>query len=781
MSIDETPRGATVQTVPVWMLRLQLLENLGNLRPTAIGNIINALITVFLFYSVASTYLLASGFLLMCGILTWRMQVARTLARHGADEAVILSTSRKVDIIAAAQGVIWGGSITYLFTVASPAQQMFLGILAGGMMNAGTATFRTRPMAARYYLAGIVPGLLISFTMVGSASSFAALGLLLCYTAFLNSQIKLGSTRFDQGALRNRELEQSNETIALLLNDFTQQGSDWLFEFDHEGRIINPSQRLAEACQRPLEMLNGKALNDLLDKEQGAQELASHIRAGRPFRHHIVALTIGNCQHWWSISARPVDAQHWRGVATDITAQRHAEEKVSYMAHYDGLTDLPNRFMFNENLYHAINRDGGRAGLMCLDLDNFKVINDTLGHPVGDKLLQAVARRLEGCASDCEVVARLGGDEFAILVPASQLDKIDGIAAEIIEQLSVPFSLGDHDVVIGTSIGVACAPEQGHDTDALMRNADLALYSAKNLGRNRSVRFEAGMDSAAQERRLIEMDLRSALGKGELRLHYQKLVDIESEAVSGYEALIRWEHPERGTIMPDLFIPVAEETGMIIQIGEWVIRQAVDDLAHWDDPIGVSINLSPAQMRSPSLIGTLANAIARTGVDPERICLEITETVLMQDTETNIETLHALRRLGVTIALDDFGTGYSSLNYLRSFPFSKIKIDRCFIADIDSREDCQAIVRSVVGLANSLGMKTIAEGVERAEQMDQLRNQGCDQVQGFLFSRAVAIEELSDLRRPAKRGAIPGSLEAMEPRPVVLPKVGNLPARSKAA
>ena len=733
-----------------WLLHKQLEENLTNLKPATVGNLINALICAALFINTVSLTVIAAGLLSLGILLAWRARLASELRQAGADDDEALQLiRRRINLLALLLGSLWSVALTTLFFFATTDQRMFLGILAAGMMNAGTATFRTRPRAARLYLAALVPGLTASFLITQTVSGLAALGLLACYAAFLNAQIGLGAERFDVAAGRERALEQSNATIALLLNDFAEQGSDWLFELDAEGRIRHADQRLAEACRRPLETLDGKYWRDLFDASNEREQMIVHIAEGRAMRHLILSMTIGQVQHWWSISARPVNTG-WRGVCTDITAQRHAEERVSYMAHYDGLTDLPNRFMFNESLYHCLNQQGG-AGLMCLDLDNFKTINDTLGHPVGDRLLKAAARRIEACVGGDELVARLGGDEFAVLVRADRIDAIDALAAAIIDTLSQPFALGDHDVVIGTSIGIAVGPQHGRDTDMLMRNADLALYSAKALGRNRAIRFESGMDEAAQARRLIELDLRSALGKGELRLHYQQLVDVGSGTISGHEALIRWEHPLRGIVMPNTFIPVAEETGLIIQIGEWVIRQAIADLASWNEELTVSINLSPSQMRSPSLIGTIAHAIAANGVDPGRICFEITETVLMQDSDANIETLHMLRRLGVNIALDDFGTGYSSLNYLRSFPFTKIKIDRCFIAEIDVREDCQAIVRSVVTLASSLGMKTTAEGVERPEQMTMLRAQGCDEVQGFLFSKAVARDELSDLRHSSPK------------------------------
>lgn len=296
------------------------------------------------------------------------------------------------------------------------------------------------------------------------------------------------------------------------------------------------------------------------------------------------------------------------------------------------------------------------------------------------------------------------------------------------------------------SVGLAAWTPDMEDANQLLKYADLALYSAKGAGRNRVACFEEGMDVAAQARRNLELDLRASLGRHEMRLHYQPLVDLKTQSKIGYEALLRWEHPERGVVMPDDFIGVAEETGMIVQLGEWVIRKALDDAATWDEKLTVAINLSPSQMRSASLVSTIVNALAQSGVNPSRLELEITESILMQDSEANIRTLHILRNLGIRVSLDDFGTGYSSLNYLRSFPFDKIKIDRCFVSEIDTREDCRVIIRSVISLAQNLGMTTTAEGVEREDQVKELLMEGCDQVQGFLYGKAEALEECTDLR-----------------------------------
>jgi predicted signal transduction protein with EAL and GGDEF domain len=389
--------------------------------------------------------------------------------------------------------------------------------------------------------------------------------------------------------------------------------------------------------------------------------------------------------------------------------------------------------------------------------------------------LQAIAQRLELCISPDDMVARLGGDEFAMLLTGNDAHiRAEFVANCVIEAVNAPVELDGHYILPATSIGIAIGPDHGDDADTLLRNADLALYVAKHNGRNRFAAFAPGMDVAAQARRQLETDMRNALASDQLRLVYQPLVDINTREVSGYEALLRWEHPERGTVMPVDFIPVAEETGLIVQLGEWVIRTGLTELAHWHAPISLSINLSPTQMRSGNLIPTIINALARANVDPGRVEFEITETVLMHDTDANLAVLHRLRDIGVRISLDDFGTGYSSLNYLRSFPFDKIKIDRCFVTDVDVRTDCQAIVKAVTGLATSLGMTTTAEGVEHEAQLEELRAQGCSQVQGYLFSHAVPADQLTDLRRRAP--ILPHAADT-----VILPAIGTIPPRARRA
>ncbi|MBK8373932.1 putative bifunctional diguanylate cyclase/phosphodiesterase [Sphingorhabdus sp.] len=738
-----------------WLLRRQLEEFASTVPGAAAGNLINGAITVVLMRDTVPWPLLGTLALGLCALVVWRFLIARQANRQFRNYVRLKGLSNQILANAIGFGGLWGCIVWAVMYWGTSVDSIFAGIVGAGMMSAGVISYRSIGKAASFYVLSWLPGAALALTSLSDDVAYACLGLLVCYVVVLGANINTTAERFITGCERERELKRSRDTIGLLLHQFTEQGADWLVEVDRRGRLLNPCTRLATATLLPQETLDGMAFHSLLNPDESAAELSEHFRAGRSFRNHIVSVFVGGEKRWWSLSAQPVKDGRvaYRGVVTDITAQREAEDRVTYLAHYDSLTDLPNRFHFNQQLYQAL-RTRKPMALMYIDLDNFKAVNDTLGHSEGDKLLKAAAERISSCLTRSDLLARLGGDEFAVILKGAEACKVDEVAARIVAEMGQTLPLGDHDVVVGTSIGIAFAPEHGDKADTLLRNADLALYAAKARGRNRAITFEPGMDQAAQDRRLLELDLRNALGKDEMRLHYQPLVSVADGSVTGHEALIRWVHPERGIVMPADFIPVAEETGLILQLGEWVLRQAIDDLAGWPEQMTVSINLSPVQMRSPTLISTMVNAIAANGVDPARICLEITETVLMQESEANVATLHRLRDLGVQIALDDFGTGYSSLNYLRSFPFSKIKIDRCFVAEIDSREDCRAIVRSVVSLAQSLGMTTCAEGIERQEQVDMLRAEGCGEVQGYLYSKAVPLEQLSDLRGPRASASV---------------------------
>ena len=442
----------------------------------------------------------------------------------------------------------------------------------------------------------------------------------------------------------------------------------------------------------------------------------------------------------------PTSDGRWVATYEDVTERRQAEAKIMHMARHDALTNLPNRMLLRDEMEQALDR-GTELAVMFLDLDRFKSVNDSLGHSVGDALLCAVTERLRRVVRGVDTVARLGGDEFAIVQINARPPDAREFAGRVIDALLEPFEVHGHQVVIGTSIGIAMAPADGNEPDQLLRNADMALYRAKAEGRGTYHFFQQEMDAQMQVRRGMELDLRKALLADQFVLHYQPIIHVASGDISGFEALIRWNHPERGLIMPDEFIPVAEEIGLIVPLGEWVLKQACQDAVTWPDKLAVSVNLSAAQFRNPLLALSVVSTLAKTGLAASRLELEITETVLLLDDRTVLDSLHQIRDLGVRICMDDFGKGYSSLSYLRSFPFDKIKIDRSFIKELGKENDCIAIIRAVIRLGSSLGMITLAEGVETEEQFEILHAEGCVEVQGYLFSRPGSATEIPALLR----------------------------------
>ena len=449
-----------------------------------------------------------------------------------------------------------------------------------------------------------------------------------------------------------------------------------------------------------------------------------------------------------AISHVPMDDGGWVETYEDVTERRRAEARIAHMARHDALTNLPNRVQFRECLDQALSQLGRGHGFAVLfvDLDHFKTINDTLGHPVGDRVLLAAAERLRACARDVDTVARLGGDEFAIVQSGvARPDDAVELAARIVRALGDPFDLDGQRVQISASLGIAVAGTDGTSADKLLKNADLALYRAKLDGRGAYRCFEPEMDARLRARRALELDLRSALDNDEFELFYQPLVDLPSNRLSGFEALMRWSHPTRGMVSPTEFIPVAEETGLIVRIGEWVIRRACAEAVKWPTSLKVAVNVSPLQFKSPRLVDQVTEALRSSGLPARRLELEITESVLLADNDASLATLRRLHELGAHISMDDFGTGYSSLSYLRSFPFDKIKIDQSFVRDLDVKEDSRAIVRAIISLGHSLDIRVLAEGVETAAQLELLRRAGCGEVQGYYFSSPRPAREIAAL------------------------------------
>jgi diguanylate cyclase (GGDEF)-like protein len=513
------------------------------------------------------------------------------------------------------------------------------------------------------------------------------------------------------------------------------------------------------------ELVELRVANGLLS-DKAAGQIVDTVMRERPEAKFSQFNSYLNDDRCIAITVQPM--ADGRGLVTthqDVTEQRRSEAKITHIALHDILTGLPNRVLLNEQLEKALTRAprGELVAIHVLDLDNFKAVNDTLGHPLGDKLLKMVADRLRDQVRDIDTIARMGGDEFAVV--ERQISKpADAIplARRMIDVVSEPYEIDGHQVVIGTSIGIAVGPQDGTTPDQLMRNADLALYRAKGDGRGTFHFFEPAMDALMQARRIMEHDLRKALANREFVLFYQPMVDLATNEINGFEALLRWQHPEKGMIQPGAFIPLAEEIRLIVPLGEWVIREACAAAAQWPDQLRIAVNLSVAQFRSPDLVPVVTDALATTRLAPGRLELEITETILLEGSETALATLHQLRALGVRIAMDDFGTGYSSLSYLQSFPFDKIKIDQSFIKGIVNGAGSLNIVRAVAALANGLGIVTTAEGVETTEQLDIVRSEGCTEMQGFLLSKPLPGSEVQQLllSKPTLKTAKDGAIAA---------------------
>ncbi|QFU14843.1 putative bifunctional diguanylate cyclase/phosphodiesterase [Microvirga thermotolerans] len=547
------------------------------------------------------------------------------------------------------------------------------------------------------------------------------------------------------------ELRTQNERFNAALNNM----SHGLCMVDATGHIIVFNERFAQLFDLESSVRPGTTLNELIayaearGREGAAalrqicaeqQELIRERRQATFIQGQPGGRTI-------AVSHQPMSDGGWVATYEDITERRQAESQIAYMAHHDALTDLANRVLFREQMERALAQSGRsetQVAVLCLDLDRFKDVNDSLGHETGDALLKVVAHRLRSCVREEDVVARLGGDEFAVLqTSVHEPHDCAVLAMRIVEALGAPYDIDGQEIVIGTSVGIALAAEGNPTPDQLLKHADLALYRAKSVGRGTFRFFEPEMDAQLQARRMLEVDLRKALANGEFELFYQPQVDIRRKAITGYEALLRWRHPERGIVSPAEFIPVAEDIGLISPLGEWVVHEACREASGWPAPLKVAVNLSPVQFRNRNLVQCVKQALEESGLCPSRLELEITESVLLQDNDTTLATLHQLRKLGLRIAMDDFGTGYSSLSYLRSFPFDKIKIDQSFVQGLSSRADCLAIVQSIAGLGASLGMSTVAEGVETEDQLVQLRAAGCTEAQGYYFGRPRPARDLT--------------------------------------
>jgi diguanylate cyclase (GGDEF)-like protein len=581
--------------------------------------------------------------------------------------------------------------------------------------------------------------------------------LALIYASMLCWAVVANARHFIDHVRARFELEERGEIIQLL-REFQASGSGGLWELDSELNLVNLSTELAQAIGRSVDEVIGMPCAELLDPGRrasqystGMRSLFAHLGAGTPFRDLAVPALLSG--RWWSLSGKPIRDRDgvilgWRGVGSDITNLRLSGDDAVRAARRDPLTGLANRLLVRELLEETLLmqwREQAGCGLLLVDLDRFKLVNDTLGHAIGDQLLVEVARRLEAAVGEGGRVGRLGGDEFAIVWhDDANRQTLTRVAERIIADLSRSFTIGAAHLHVGATLGIAIGPVDGALEERLMRAADLALYRAKAAGRGGYAFFERFMFDEAEDHRLLENDVRSALHNDGLRLAYQPIVDARSGAEVGRDALLRWRHPVRGEISPELFVPIIEDSGLIHQIGDWAIREACIEAASWPEALTVAVNVSAAQLSGAGLAKTVRSALATSGLAPGRLELEVTESVFLGDDAATLASLERLRALGVRMVLDDFGKGYSSFGYLSRARFSKIKIDQSFVrAAATGERESAAIVHAILALARGLGVETTAEGVETAEQAAVMRRFGCDQLQGFYFGRPVAASDLA--------------------------------------
>jgi diguanylate cyclase (GGDEF)-like protein len=584
---------------------------------------------------------------------------------------------------------------------------------------------------------------------------------------------------------RLQALERVRHRAEDILHDYEETGQGWFWETDRRGQITYVSASVARTVDRAVVDLAGRPFVELFDLESdnrdGERTLLFHLSARSAFSDLAVRAGTELEERWWSINGRPVFDEFqnfcgFRGSGTDLTEKRKSAEHASRLAHFDSLTGLANRFHMSQSLEKILAAPlemHRECSVFLLDLDRFKHVNDTLGHPAGDALLAQVAQRLERVVGKMGRVGRLGGDEFQVILPGRiDRDQLGALARDMIASLSQPYSIDGQRVVIGASIGVALSPEHGVTSEALIRNADLALYAAKDGGRGRFHFYSADLHSHAEERSRLEQDLRDAIAQGGLELYYQPVVHTATEKIAGFEALLRWRHPVHGWLSPAKFVPIAEESGLIGAIGEWAIRTACHDLAGWPEDVRCAVNVSALQFANPNLPAIVTHAIAQAGIAPSRLELEITESVFLNDSEGTDAMFAALKAVGVRLALDDFGTGYSSLGYLKKAPFDKIKIDQSFVrgaTEPGSRNG--AIIASITGLAQALGMDTTAEGVETLDELDLVRMYGCSHVQGYIYERALDAASASQRLQTGLAAIAKGPRSARATRSTMLRKI----------
>ncbi|GEM72152.1 GGDEF domain-containing protein [Sphingomonas aquatilis NBRC 16722] len=719
------------------------------------ANLIGAALVVPLFAgNEPLTYLI--GWAALVGIVAVAVAIRRLSTHHRDGGYASARDVRTTLWEGVALAVVWAVPV-FAFRVDPGSHGTYaLWMILALLMTAGAMAMAPLALATIAFLGGLGAAVSLRTALDGSPTGAAATALftVMLIVICLHRARALVVIRAVQIALAER-----NDTVSLLLREFEETAADWLWETDAGKQIVKASPRFAYACGLDPIAINGQSFLRVLAGpawdtghfSDALRELAAKMKARESFRDLRIPVEVNGEQRWWQVSASPRFDEKgsfcgFRGVGSDVTEQCMSADRIARMARFDTLTGLPNRLMINETLAQAMaeaERNGQRCSFMMIDLDRFKAVNDTLGHPIGDRLLARVSARLAQLMDASTVCGRLGGDEFAVVVrDATRIDAVEALARRIIDTLSQPYEIDAHTLYIGASVGLAIGPRDGRTAEMLIRSADLALYRAKDAGRGVYHAYEPELHVQAEERRVLEMALRQAVERNELHLQYQPVVDAGNGRLTGFEALLRWRHPELGLISPEKFVPLAEESRLIGPIGEWVVRTACAEAAQWPSTVRIAVNVSPDQLQNPQFVSVVASALANSRLPPERLELEVTESVFLHEGLGTTKVLEQLLSLGIRLSLDDFGTGYSSLGYLSRTRFSSIKIDRSFVQGASSGvKEAVAIIRAVVALAQSLGMATTAEGVETEEEHRLVQELGCTKVQGFFFSRPLSVED----------------------------------------
>ncbi len=673
---------------------------------------------------------------------------------------------RMLGIVGLAQGLLWGAAMLIFPQQHNPGELMALWTLLSCVMICGAITFVAAPLGVIAFLLPVTAATPWLFSLPEQGPLRAlAMGYALC--------LLVGALIYTRYFVRQQrtqvQLAERDEVVSLLLREFEGGGSDWLWQTDASRRIVGVSQRFAETLGAEAALLEGQPLVQILAGDgwdsgrfaAGLHQLAEHLKLRQSFSALVLPVEVAGRVRWLELSASPRHDERgafngFRGVGSDVTVQRESADKIAQLARFDPLTGLPNRSHLSEVLDTSMAANGARVpgcAFLMIDLDRFKAVNDTLGHQVGDKLLTLVAARLRQICTSAEFGGRIGGDEFAVVIPrVGPEDHVARLANAIIEGLSAPYQVDEHTLYVGASVGSAVSPGDGATSEALIRSADLALYRAKDDGGGLHWAYEPRLHAVVEERRQIEMALREALEKDELHVVYQPVVDALAGSVIGFEALVRWTHPDMGPIPPSKFVPVAEEARLIATIGEWVLRTACHEAMRWPEDVRVAVNVSAEQLIHPGFVSSVVSALGQSGLDARRLELEVTESVFLNESGA-LKILDQLISLGVQLSLDDFGTGYSSLGYLSRTRFNTIKIDRSFIVGAaQGAQESLAIIRAVVTMAESLGMSTTAEGVETEGELAMIQRLGCRKVQGYYFGRPMIARDAAQLfPRPSAR------------------------------